>query len=132
MASMRGRARTNWVGVCLEAPDPQALADFYSAVLRWPVAQRDEDGAAIQFGEANAYISFQRATDFVPPTWPAEPGKQLMMMHIDVAVDDLDRAVAAAQELGATLAGFQPQDNCTVLLDPAGHPFCLYLDPDLD
>jgi catechol 2,3-dioxygenase-like lactoylglutathione lyase family enzyme len=128
MATMRGRAKTNWVGVCLEAPDPQALADFYSAVLGWPVAQRDEDGAAIQFGEANAYISFQRATDFVPPTWPAEPAKQLMMMHIDVAVDDLDQAVAAAQELGATLAGFQPQDNCTVLLDPAGHPFCLYLD----
>jgi catechol 2,3-dioxygenase-like lactoylglutathione lyase family enzyme len=128
VASMRGRAKTNWVGVCLEAPDPQALADFYSAVLGWPVAQRDEDGAAIQFGEANAYISFQRATDFVPPTWPAEPGKQLMMMHVDVAVDDLAQAVAAAQELGATLAGYQPQDNCTVLLDPAGHPFCLYQD----
>jgi len=125
---MRGRAKANWVGVCLEAPDPQALADFYSAVLGWPVAQRDEDGAAIQFGEANAYISFQRATGYVSPTWPAEPGKQLMMMHIDVAVDDLEQAVASARELGATLADFQPQDNCTVLLDPAGHPFCLYLD----
>jgi Glyoxalase-like domain len=51
-----------------------------------------------------------------------------MMMHVDVAVGDLAQAVAAAQELGATLAGSQPQDNCTVLLDPAGHPFCLYLD----
>jgi catechol 2,3-dioxygenase-like lactoylglutathione lyase family enzyme len=128
MAGMRGRAKTNWVGVCLEAPDPQALADFYSAVLGWPVAQRDEDDAAIQFGESNAYISFQKAADYVQPTWPAEPGKQLMMMHIDVAVDDLAQAVAAARELGATLADFQPQDNCTVLLDPAGHPFCLYLD----
>jgi catechol-2,3-dioxygenase len=125
---MRGRAKTNWVGMCLEAPDPQALADFYSAVLGWPVAQRDEHGAAIQLGEANAFISFQEAADYVRPAWPAEPGKQLMMMHIDVAVDDLAQAVAAAQELGATLAGSQPQDNCTVLLDPAGHPFCLYLD----
>ena len=44
MADMPGRARTNWVGVVLEAPDPQALADFYSAVLGWPVAQRDEHG----------------------------------------------------------------------------------------
>jgi hypothetical protein len=58
----------------------------------------------------------------------ARPGKQLMMMRIDVAVDDLAQAVAAAQELGATRAGFQPQDNCTVLPDPAGHPFCLYVD----
>jgi predicted enzyme related to lactoylglutathione lyase len=115
------------MGVCLEAPDPQALADFYSAVLGWPVAQRDEHGAAIQVGETNAFISFQEATGYVRPTWPAEPGKQLMMMHIDVAVDDLAQAVAAAQELGASLPHHQPQDNCTVLLDPAGHPFCLYL-----
>jgi hypothetical protein len=25
---MRGRTRTTWFGVVLEAPDPQALADF--------------------------------------------------------------------------------------------------------
>ena len=30
--------------------------------------------------------------------------------------------------LGATVAEFQPQDNVRVLLDPAGHPFCLYVD----
>ena len=125
---MRGRSKTNWVGVCLEAPDPQALADFYAAVLGWPVAQRDEHGAAIQFGQANAYLSFQEAADWVPPVWPAEPGKQLMMMHVDVAVDDLEQAVAAAQELGATMADYQPQEDCKVLLDPAGHPFCLYRD----
>lgn len=125
---MRGRSKTDWVGVCLEAPDPQALADFYAAVLGWPVAQRDEHGAAIQLGHANAYLSFQETTDYVAPAWPAEPGKQLMMMHVDVAVDDLDQAVTAAQELGATMAGYQPQEDCKVLLDPAGHPFCLYRD----
>lgn len=128
MAGMRGRAKTNWVGVCLEAPDPQALAGFYSAVLGWPVAQRDAHGAAIQLGNANAFISFQESDGYVPPTWPAEPGKQQMMLHVDVAVDDLAEAVDAALELGATLAGVQPQQDCTVLLDPAGHPFCLYLD----
>jgi catechol 2,3-dioxygenase-like lactoylglutathione lyase family enzyme len=126
--SLRGRARTGWWGVCLEAPDPKALADFYAAVLGWPVVQRDEHGAAIQVGDTNSFISFQEAAGYVRPVWPAEPGKQLMMMHIDVAVDDLGQAVAAARELGATLAGYQPQEDCTVLLDPAGHPFCLYLD----
>ena len=125
---MRGRSKTDWVGVCLEAPDPQALADFYAAVLGWPVAQRDEYGAAIRLGQTNAYLSFQEAANWVPPVWPAEPGKQLMMMHVDVAVDDLERAVAAAQELGATMAEYQPQEDCKVLLDPAGHPFCLYRD----
>ena len=28
---------------------------------------------------------------------------------------------------GATLPSFQPQDDVRVCLDPAGHPFCLYL-----
>lgn len=125
---MRGRGKTDWIGVCLEAPDPQALAGFYAAVLGWPVVQRDEHGAAIQVGETNSFVSFQEAADYVPPVWPAQPGRQLMMMHIDVAVDDLEQAVAAAQELGAVLAGYQPQEDCKVLLDPAGHPFCLYLD----
>ena len=31
----------------------------------------------------------------------------------------------AAVELGAVLAGSQPQENVRVLFDPACHPFCL-------
>jgi hypothetical protein len=26
------------------------------------------------------------------------------------------------------VAAYQPQDDVRVLLDPAGHPFCLYAD----
>jgi catechol 2,3-dioxygenase-like lactoylglutathione lyase family enzyme len=125
---MRGRTETCWWGVCLEAPDPQALADFYAAVLGWPVVKRDDHGAAIAVPGTESYLSFQEAAEYVPPVWPAVPGGQLMMMHIDVAVDDLAAAVAAAQEFGATVADYQPQQDCAVLLDPAGHPFCLYLD----
>ncbi len=51
-----------------------------------------------------------------------------MMMHLDVEVDELDAAVAEAIALGASVAEYQPQENMRVLLDPAGHPFCLYLD----
>ncbi|HSZ43609.1 MAG TPA: hypothetical protein VK817_26890 [Trebonia sp.] len=35
-----------------------------------------------------------------------------------------------ASWLGAVVAGFQPQEDVRVLLDPAGHPFCLYLDKE--
>jgi hypothetical protein len=52
-----------------------------------------------------------------------------MSMHLDVEVDDLDQAVRHAVEAGAELAGYQPQLTVRVMLDPAGHPFCLYLDP---
>jgi hypothetical protein len=52
------------------------------------------------------------------------------MMHLDIEVEDLEVAVADAVALGARVADFQPQDNVRVLLDPAGHPFCLCRDDD--
>jgi len=52
------------------------------------------------------------------------------MMHFDFQVGDLDGAVADAVALGASLAQTQPHAAVRVLLDPAGHPFCLCLDQD--
>jgi len=49
------------------------------------------------------------------------------MMHLEIAVDDLETSVAHAVAQGATLARFQPQEDVRVCLDPAGHPFCLFL-----
>ena len=68
---MRGRSKTCWWGICLEAPDPQGLADFYAAVLGWPVAHRDDHGAAIQVLGTESYLSFQEAADYVPPVLPS-------------------------------------------------------------
>jgi hypothetical protein len=48
-------------------------------------------------------------------------------MHLEIQVDDLDEAVTYALGVGAELADYQPQDSVRVMLDPAGHPFCLYL-----
>lgn len=129
---MRGRSRTDWWGVVLEAPDGVALANFYSSLLSWPIAKQESDGAAIAVPGTSSYLDFQSSRDYVPPVWPSADGRQQMMMHIDIAVDDLDAAVADALALGATLAGFQPQQDVRVLLDPAGHPFCLYFDHELD
>jgi hypothetical protein len=50
-----------------------------------------------------------------------------MMMHLEIQVDDLGAGVAHAVAQGATLAAFQPQEEVRVCLDPAGHPFCLFL-----
>jgi hypothetical protein len=50
-----------------------------------------------------------------------------MQLHLDLQVDDLEQAVAHAEECGARQASFQPQDDVRVMLDPSGHPFCLYL-----
>ena len=71
-------------------------------------------------------LAIQREPLYVRPTWPAAEGAQQMMLHLDFEVVDVDAAVAHALELGAELPDFQPQENVRVMLDPAGHPFCLY------
>lgn len=58
--------------------------------------------------------------------WPAATGRQQKMVHLDFEVSALQEATAHAMRLGAELPDHQPQDNVRVLLDPAGHPFCLY------
>jgi hypothetical protein len=120
-------ARHDYWGVVLDAPDALALARFYSELLGWPLGPKaDEDGASIIGPEGMAYISFQREPKHQRPVWPAGVGDQQMQLHLDFEVSDLAAAVEHAIELGATQADFQPQDNVRVLLDPAGHPFCLY------
>lgn len=71
-------------------------------------------------------LSFQYEPDHVSPSWPSVPGDQQMQVHLDIAVEDLDAGVAWARELGAVLAGHQPQQHVRVMLDPDGHPFCLF------
>ena len=73
-------------------------------------------------------LSFQLEVDHVPPTWPQGPGDQQMQLHLDIRVEDLVAATGFAQSLGARVAEFQPQDDVRVMLDPAGHPFCLFTD----
>ncbi len=51
-----------------------------------------------------------------------------MMLHLDVWTDDLDAAVAHAVAAGATVSDHQPQDDVRVCIDPAGHPFCLFIE----
>ncbi len=130
MIGMRGRTKTDWWGVVLEAPDGSALAGFYSRLLGWPIAKEDPHGAAIQVPGTSSYLAFNTSEGYVRPVWPEQNGEQQMMLHIDIAVDDLAAAVADAIDMGATVADFQPQDDVRVLLDPAGHPFCLYLDTE--
>jgi catechol 2,3-dioxygenase-like lactoylglutathione lyase family enzyme len=126
--TVRGRSAGHYWGVVIEAADARALADFYARLLGWRV-DKDEDGAFVTVAPPSgvAYLAVQRSPKYVPPVWPPDDGRQQMMMHLDVEVADLDAAVADATDMGATRAEFQPQDDVRVMLDPAGHPFCLYV-----
>jgi hypothetical protein len=51
-----------------------------------------------------------------------------MMAHLDIGVADLATGVEWAVSCGAREADRQPQPGVRVMLDPEGHPFCLFPD----
>ena len=125
------RTKSTWFGVALEARDAQALARFYERLLGWTIYTDSPQWCTLAPSKDAGYnLAVQRDENFERPTWPSEPGKQQMQMHLDLEVDDLEQAVAHATGCGAELASYQPQDDVRVMLDPEGHPFCLYVDGD--
>jgi len=126
---MQSRTEGMWWGTAIEAPDPGALARFYSELVGWPLVHEETGTAVLATArDGLVFMVFQQAADYVPPVWPPDEGRQRPMMHLDLQVGDLDSAVTEAVSLGATLATHQPQENARVMLDPAGHPFCLCRD----
>ncbi|MFL6124493.1 VOC family protein [Actinophytocola sp.] len=106
----------------LDCADPEPLAEFWSALLGGAVMARNDDVAVVQTD--TIWVGTVRVPDYTPPTWPDGPTPK--HIHLDLAVRDLDQAEAEALRLGARKADHQPQpDQWRILLDPAGHPFCL-------
>lgn len=107
--------------ITVDCTDPRASAQFWSEMLGWNVAVA-EDEYAMLTGPSHA-VGFGRVEDYVAPSWPNTHGSK--QFHFDLAVDDIGAAEARAVELGATVPDDQPGDTWRVLIDPAGHPFCL-------
>jgi Glyoxalase-like domain len=110
--------------VALDCPDPIALAAFYIQLVGGEVKQETatDDWIRVRLG-SGCDLGFQRDPTYEPPAWPAGPSQQV---HLDFDVEDLDVAERAALECGAVKAPIQPSPaRWRVLLDPAGHPFCL-------
>ena len=116
-------------GVVLDSPDARELAGFYQRLLGWPTGADEKDWVTLRSPSGGAGLSFQTEEAYARPAWPAGPGDQQMMVHLDIKVDDLAAAGEHALAAGATLADFQPQEDVRVYLDPAGHPFCLWVEP---
>ena len=112
----------------LGTPDPRGLGAFYRALLDWDLREEHDEWVVLKPPGGTTGLAFQLETDHQPPTWPSGPGDQQMQAHLDIGASDLEAGVARARELGAVEAEFQPQDDVRVMLDPAGHPFCVFQD----
>ncbi len=122
-------------GPVIDSGNAVNLARFYQRLLGWELVAEEgprpgvppEDGwAKVRSPDGTTKLEFQWEEHYVPPAWPGAPGQPTMMIHLDMETDDLEQGVAWAIECGATVAEHQPQAGVRVMLDPAGHPFCLF------
>ena len=117
------------------------MARFYGELFGWEVRARDTPETrmggtgwiAMSGPEGGPSISFQAEEWYEPPAWPEVPGAPTKMMHFEVGVSDVDEAVGRVVAAGGRVADHQPEDrdprSVRIVLDPAGHPFCLCADP---
>ncbi len=134
------RPTVHWATVCLDCADAEELAAFYGRLLGWEVTARDGPDAAdghaawilMRDPQGGVGLSFQAEEWYRPPVWPELPGAPHKMIHFEIAVADVEAAVVEVVAIGGRVAAHQPADRdptrLRVMLDPAGHPFCLFTD----
>ena len=108
-----------FVGVSLDCADPAELAEFYLQLLGGRLLWSRPTSVAVQV--PGLLLIAQRVSNYRPPQWPGAS-----VVHLDLTADEhLDEPVKRAVALGASPADPQPDPRWRVLLDPAGHPFCV-------
>jgi len=108
--------------IVVDCSNPEALARFWQALIGGEVEVEDADWVILDGDDDGFYIGFQRVPE-------GKSGKN--RIHLDVAVDDLDRAVDEAEQLGARKVGSvrdEAQGPFQVMADPAGNEFCFVAD----
>ncbi len=119
---MTAVATARLASIALDCASPTGLGTFWAQLIGGEIAFTSDTFVAVKTDRM--WLAAVQVEDYQPPTWPQ--GDSPKQMHLDLAVDDLDQSEAEAVRLGATVAAGQPApDRYRVLLDPAGHPFCL-------
>ena len=109
--------------VTLDCADAKELSRFWAAALDGKIAYESDNFSGVELPDG-LWIGAYRIDGYEPLEWP--DGAAPKQVHLDFTVADLDAAEQAALDLGAIKAAHQPEpERWRVLLDPAGHPFCV-------
>lgn len=132
---MTARHPIRWTTVTIDCAlgDAERVGRFYAELLAWEITARDGAGwLQLRDPAGGIGLNVQGEAGYRPPVWPERAGEQQKMLHFEVLVDDLAEAVRLALRAGGSEASPQPPDRdqtrLRVMLDPAGHPFCLFVD----
>ena len=108
----------------LDCSDPRAEATFWSELLGWEVAAAEDEYAMLVPPGGGAALGFGAVPDYEPPAWPNERGSK--QFHFDLGLQrHRGHRTASGRARARRVPDDQPGDTWRVLLDPAGHPFCL-------
>lgn len=110
--------------VVIDCQNASALAEFYAKLLGWQKHNDDPEWISVSKTGITPFLIFQEEAYYKPPVWPDNPSEQQKSIHLDFAVSDIKKAIQHAINCGAAVASVQFSDHWTVMIDPAGHPFC--------
>ncbi len=115
--------------VVFDAADIVTSANFWQELLGGEqFSEPDEDDWITLITSSGYRLAFQLAPNFVAPQWPSAEHPQ--QLHLDVRVPDLGSATAKAVSLGASV--LRENSSWNTLADPAGHPFDLVANDEVD
>ena len=121
------------VAVAIDCEWARPVAHFYEGLLGFEIRDLGPGGRWAQLFDPRGgiHLNIQGGDWYKAPVWPEQQGELTKMLHFEVQVDDVEEAVALAIQLGGTVAPWQPPDRnasrIRVVLDPAGHPLCLFV-----
>ena len=104
--------------IVVDCSNPIALARFWQALIGGEVIEEADDWVVLDGDDDGFYIGFQQVME-------RKSGKN--RVHLDVDVDDLDRAIDEAEQLGARKIGgvIEGEEGpFQVMADPEGNEFC--------
>lgn len=111
--------------IVIDSNNSEELSDFYSKMLGWEKINDDEEYIAVISPNNYPILLFQEDENYIKPAYPSSKNKQHQMIHLDFSVEDIDKGVEHAISCGAKLSEQQFSNEWKVLIDPAGHPFCI-------
>ncbi|MCJ1712686.1 VOC family protein [Microbacterium sp. M1A1_1b] len=107
-------------GVSIDCEDHRELSAFYARLLGGRVDWVTDSAAGVTAGSWS--LVAQRVSPYRRPVWP---GTSIVHLDLTCERDALGALREHAEACGAVVAPDQPDTRWVVMLDPAGHPFCL-------
>ncbi|MEV7405665.1 VOC family protein [Streptomyces sp. NPDC091267] len=109
-----------WTGVTIDCVDVERVAGFWSALLDRPAMPSRPGWVYLgRPDDPQPRLNFQPVTD---------PNHGKVRLHLDIAVDDIDRGMAQVVSLGGRPTGERhdfDEGVVVVMADPEEHEFCL-------